>query len=245
MVFPKREPAPAPAPAPVAAPPPVRPPVFAPEPPDEMPRAQGMGLPGVSDVPGLGPADIARKALSLVGGNIQALGAGAQLLTDLGKTVVGDVLGAGKGRAEVLTFAPAGPAMAVAQLTRNALGALGVTDERLVKPLEQAAALGPLAPSVLLVHAGREVLKAVAPEAEKAISGVVKLADFTDPKQPAGQLLAGANAFIKDVLLGSAPKPPAPPPPPPPPPKKLEEIRYTAAAVANARAKLEARGDGF
>jgi hypothetical protein len=187
-------------------------------------------------------ADIAGSLLGLAGGNLRQLGAGAQLLTDVGKAVVSDVLGAGKGRAEVLTVAPAGAAMAVAQLTRNALNAVGVKDERLVKPLEQAAALGPLAPSVLLVHVGREALKAVAPEAEKAASNVVKLADFTDPKQPAGQALAAANKFISDVLLGSKPPAQAAPPPPPPPPKNLADIRYTLAAVANARARREPRG---
>ncbi|HLL45251.1 MAG TPA: hypothetical protein VK399_01015, partial [Longimicrobiaceae bacterium] len=134
-------------------------------------------------------------------------------LTNLAEEFLDKGLGAGEGRAGLVTLggAPALLAVGTAQLARNALGALGVTDEYVVKPIEQAAAAGPFAPMVLMAHGASAVLRAISPEADRAVRDVVKLADFSDPKQPVGAAVQAVSGFVKDLFGGGKPEePPAP-----------------------------------
>jgi hypothetical protein len=179
-----------------------------------------------------GAVDTAAQAFSAVtgaAGDIAGLARQAVAVTRAVETVLDKGLGAGEGRASLAALgAPAIVAVGAAQLTRKGLEAIGVKDKEVIKTAEQAVAAGPFAPAVLMAHGASAVLRAVSPEADRAVRDVVKLADITDPKQPAGKLFQAVTSGVKDLLGGKEAKPPPPP--------------ATAQQVAAVTTVLEARG---
>lgn len=151
-------------------------------------------------------------SLAGLGGDIAGLAKTAVQVTRVVETVLDKGLGAGEGRASLAMLGgPAIVGVATAQLARKGLEAIGVKNEEVKKTVEQAVAAGPLAPAVLIAHGFSAGLRAISPEADRAVRDVVKLADISDPTQPLGAVYQGATNALKDLIGGKEDKPPPPP----------------------------------
>lgn len=205
-----------------------------PAPPSEAPPVELLRPPTPPGVPPQAPLEGLGDFLKTGAGDLAQLGRTAVKVTELAEDLLDKGLGAGEGRARLVTVggAPTAVAVASAQLARKGLEALGVTDEKLIKPLEQAAAFPVLAPSIFVMHAASAALRTFSPEADAFVRGGVKKLDFTDEKQPAGALAKVGIDALKGALSGKpvnvesavqtlaaafTPKPVVPPPHPAPP----------------------------
>lgn len=204
-----------------------------PGPPREALHVEPLRPPTPPGAPPQAPLEGLGGFLKTGAGDLAQLGRQAVKVTELVEDVLDKGLGAGEGRARLVTVggAPTAVAVASAQLARRGLETLGVTDEKLIKPLEQAAAFPVLAPSIFVAHAASAALRTFSPEADAFVREGVKKLDFTDEKQPAGALAKVGIDALKGALSGKpvnvegavqtlaaafAPKPAVRPPPPAP-----------------------------